>query len=317
MNFFIFFHKLKELREIIRNSKKYILSEPCILCNNKLYVPITSLTTHHDKLIILCINCGLARMNPLPTIKEYQDFYKKQFFVDYRTLQSRVEPSKSGYLIYEFVRDYINQIYGVFEIGCGDGRNLLAIRSINKELNIGGIEPSELTAETNSKFKKYNINITNGFSSNLSKELLNNYNLIIISHVFEHFINPLQELVELEKKLRINDIVYIEVPDNGYDIYKLGYWFRFPHIYYFTQYTISHMFEKVGFTVLKFEKSDLVLRYLITKNEKIIREFSMKNVNRGKHQLNVYKTATFLSTLYMVIRIIKKLINDIISQFLN
>lgn len=313
MNYFIFFHKLKELREIIKNSKKYIISDPCILCDNKFYVPITSLTKHHDKLIILCINCGLTRMSPIPTIKEYQRFYEKRFFIDYRTLQSSVKPSKRGYIIYEFVRDYIDQIYGIFEIGCGDGGNLLAFRSMYRELNIGGIEPSKLTAETNKKYKKYNINIVSGFGSSLSEELLNNYNLIIISHVLEHFINPLQELIELRNKLRLGDIVYIEVPDNGYSNYKLGFWFRFPHIYYFTQYTIEGIFEKIGFSVLKFEKSNLMLRYVITKNEKITTKFSMKNINRGKHQLNVYKIAAYLSTLYIVVRIIKKLIKEVAS----
>lgn len=80
--------------------------------------------------------------------------------------------------------------------------------------------------------------------------------LVILSHVVEHFTNVDKELTTLIEYLKIGSLVYVELP--GIDSLKTGrrkYDFlgdiHKPHVFYFSREVLNNLMERYGFRCLK------------------------------------------------------------------
>ncbi len=298
-------HMLEDLKILLINSKKFRISEPCILCSNNKFLPLISLKQKPDSKISICINCGIAKIIPLPLLEDYEDYYQHQYNLNNGIKTFSVIPSGRGYSIHNFIKNNFDQINGIFEIGCGVGGNLLAFKNLKKGIALAGIEPSNIAFKI---AKKNKINVIHGYSGNLTKEILKNYNFIIISHVLEHFLNPFKDLLKLAKITSPGTFFYIETPDSEFPNYKLGlkdYWFRITHIYYFNKYNLDALIKKCGLTILKFERFNHSLRYLL-RNDQNFKKLNFKVIKSGRKQLLRYKICVIKSLLYSIVKMKKR-----------
>ena len=78
------------------------------------------------------------------------------------------------------------------------------------------------------------------------------YDLVILRHVFEHFLDPARELISLSKLLGKNGMLFIEVPG----VYNMTYWyddplhyFDFFHPYSYTLDTLKNEMMKNGYVL--------------------------------------------------------------------
>ena len=83
--------------------------------------------------------------------------------------------------------------------------------------------------------------------------------LVILSHVLEHFTNVPKELDALTDQLKIGSLVYVELP--GIDSLKegrRGYDFladiHMPHVFYFSCGVLNNLMGRYGFSCLKSNK---------------------------------------------------------------
>ena len=83
------------------------------------------------------------------------------------------------------------------------------------------------------------------------------FDLIVMRHVFEHFLYPLKVLEKVKKVLSQNGIIYIAVPDmmNPKGRLKKN-WFRIVHFTYFSTVTLMKMINKSGLNILKLDLSN-------------------------------------------------------------
>ena len=160
-----------------------------------------------------------------------------------------------------------NKKQNILEIGCGDG-SLIKLFDNNKNKIYG--------CEINPIVKKIG----------LKKEIkyLNNYNnkkfdIIILSHVFEHFLNIRDEIKVLHKCLNKDGIIYIEVPniDNfskqSVDEKIFENLFETDHIYNFSKNSLSSILEGYNFKKVVLKR----VIYNISQNYKYNSELLIKN----------------------------------------
>jgi len=290
--------KLSDLAKIFLNSRKKVVSDRCIVCGNNLFKPIISLKVKKDIKIITCKRCGLTRLNPIPSKNFYKNYYFHEYIKEYKLPQLSIKGSARGFKIKEFIHDDINRIKGVFEIGCGNGNNLLAFRNFNQNIKIGGIDPSKKAVSIGIE---NGLEIIMGFNDDLTQEMLSGYNVIILSHVVEHFINPYLELLKIKKIIDEDTFLYIEIPDSGSPkLYssRSKYWFRIPHTYYFNLRNFKALVNKSGFKILKLDKKNHVISVLLKKN-KDKTYFEIVNLNDRKQSL-IFRIHAIKSIIYQL-----------------
>jgi 2-polyprenyl-3-methyl-5-hydroxy-6-metoxy-1,4-benzoquinol methylase len=192
---------------------------------------------------VLCKKCGLIFSNPRMTQNSTDFFYKgdlyrniyeetelgEQIGSEYEELEKNPNPSRHSF-------DIINSLnlkyQSVCEIGAAGGVNLKFFQLAGKD--VLGYEPSEFLSNF---AKEKGINVINGFANDVKGE----YDLVILIHVLEHFLNPINTLKKLRKNIK--KYLFIEVP---------GCITKFPsiqnaHNFYFSLNTLSHIVTKCGF----------------------------------------------------------------------
>jgi hypothetical protein len=148
---------------------------------------------------------------------------------------------------YSFIKNTIGTINSLFEVGSASGFNLSLYHK--EGVNVYGIEPSE--NNVSSCEKKYGIEMFHGvfqeYMSTVSKT--SKYELIFLSHVLEHIINPYDFLRKLSD---INQqYMFIEVPSLDYKFCDEPFgMFAEDHVNYFTFDNLRYLMGNLGYHVV-------------------------------------------------------------------
>lgn len=212
---------------------------------------------------LLCNKCGL--INTSPRIKEeslayyYSNFYHYLIYGN-ESLESRTSlfSPKQGNKIFNLTKNLLKDLkaLNILEIGCGTGSVLCEFR---EEANAHGIKTvlfgTGYSQECIEQCNKKDINIiSNNFEEILSDEI--KYDLIILSHVFEHFIDLKKVLNFIYKLLKDRGVLFIEVPgvlkihENPY--YKMNFekYLIHAHIYNFSLDSLKTILTQNNFICL-------------------------------------------------------------------
>jgi SAM-dependent methyltransferase len=147
----------------------------------------------------------------------------------------------------ERLRPFVGRDSRVLEIGAGDGRFLDMLRPIVGEVHATEITPSHVRAL---KDRGYEV-----FDRPLEQiEPAEPYDAICMFALLEHVPAVKAFLVHLRRFLKPGGSVFIEVPDrldplcSYYDVpaYR-DFYYREYHLYYFTERSLRHLLERVGF----------------------------------------------------------------------
>lgn len=134
----------------------------------------------------------------------------------------------------------------VLEIGCGAGGNLISFHESGYE--VVGIDLGEGYLNFG---KSKGLNLLQCNSQQLLENTNEKFDIIILSHVFEHFLNIEKELETISKLLAEEGFLYIEVPgilnlSHNYKNNLLNY-LQNAHTYSFSLGTLKMVVEKYGF----------------------------------------------------------------------
>jgi SAM-dependent methyltransferase len=246
----IFLQKIKD--------KKYNFIDNLCLCGN-IDENLDILVTQKDRYGIpcdnvLCKNCGLIRLKKRLDNKSTSEFYKNEYRDIYvgKNQASDVffnSQVQRGQTFFNFISEYIDMkdIETVFEIGCGAGGILYPFYKNNKK--VSGCDFGE-------KYLKYGQN--KGLSLyqgeiDLSKTPKNSQDLIILSHVMEHFNEPVSNINDIIELIKPNKYLLIEVP-GIFDIPKTYFnpilYFQNAHVHNYYYYYLKIFFETLGLKVI-------------------------------------------------------------------
>ncbi len=208
---------------------------------------------------VICKNCGLVYRDPRPGQEELNQIYKKIYLEERHFLSDEaaaisfvntVDHKNKGEQIAYFLKDFLSDKSRVLDIGSGLGLVSGFLRQ-KFGLEARGIEPSELSARVSEKvfgLKVWRENFDDFVQKNNDAQ---KFDCIILHHVFEHFGDPLKNLVEIKNLLAPAGIVYLEVP-NILDFRKpITQFFDFLHLYNYTPATLERVLKDGGFKVIR------------------------------------------------------------------
>lgn len=195
-----------------------------------------------------CDNCALVITSPIPSSDELSDIYNNKYAYDVHLL---VEKEK----IYRAKKTarHINTLNGiktVLEIGSMYGFLLKQLEEI--KLICSGIELDKKAAEY---CIRNNLNLINTSLENFLENSNKTYDLVVMSHVLEHIINPEKQLQSLRKLINNKGMIIIIVPNSSSLTAKIigkywGYWQVPIHITHFNRKSLSYILQISGFKII-------------------------------------------------------------------
>ncbi len=196
-----------------------------------------------DLIVSQCKDCNFLFQKSAYS-KEYDELSEKvykNYFIKGDFASTFPTPQKDYQLEIDFISNNIdlNQNINILEIGSSRGDLLYNLKAIYPNINILGIEPSNL--------EFVGVPTINSF---FKKELFSNkFDFIIIRHVLEHIKNPKLFLKDIYEILNENGKLFIEVPNTYRDLIQKIELFTPDHVSYFTSTSISNLMKKTSFNI--------------------------------------------------------------------
>lgn len=202
----------------------------------------------------LCTCCGTLRTSPRLDELSLSTFYDR----DYRSIyvgspqapneffeQQEIHGTSILYFVWTAIKP--EKTLTVFDVGCGAGGTLTPFKNVGCKV---------FGCDLGSQY------LHRGISAGLTLEYgdvetLYQYgkaDLIILSHVLEHFPQPLQALKKISQAMNEGGYLYIEVPGifNIHNAYKNPLlYFQNAHFYHFTLSTLTFLLQQAGFELVK------------------------------------------------------------------
>lgn len=232
----------------------------CPLCeaeaNENNIVDIVENIWENNKNVYECSNCKLYFIDE-PSQSEIEFLYNSNFYARNNNIIYKFIDAKMKYARalnrFNYIKKFIKKTYdlNVLEIGASDGLLLSIFKKEN--FNVFGYELNENAR--NDALKKYDIKMKDDFlkDKNIDK---NKYNIVIMSHILEHFTNPKYILNSVHNFIGggVNDILFIEIPYTpNYKIVskdEMKIFFETEHTVHFNEKNISLLMKECNFKIL-------------------------------------------------------------------
>ena len=252
----------------VKNGKYRYINNPCLCGYSKESTDV--LLTKKDRFGIpcknlLCRNCGLIRLKDRlddeSTATFYRDDYRNIYVgLDIATSDFFNSQTQRGVEFYKFISQFVDiqKIKTIFEVGCGAGG---IVNAFNHEGRlVSGCDYGEKYLAFG---REKGLNLYQGeLSSTHTKK--GSQDLIILSHVMEHFNNPIQSLTSITEFIKPEGYLFVEVP-GIFNIPKTYFnplmYFQNAHVYNFHYSYLVVLFETIGLEVIiGDEKCSFLLR---------------------------------------------------------
>lgn len=251
------------------DSKEYnFVNNPC-LCGNR-DTSLDIVVAQKDRFGIPCVNvlckkCGLIRLKDRLDDSSTAGFYMNEYRDIYVGKEDASDAffnaqAQRGQTFLNLVATHVDikEIENIFEIGCGAGGILYPF--YQREKKVSGCDFGE-------KYLKYGqekgLNLYQG-EINETQTAKNSQDLIILSHVMEHFNTPLETMSEIIEYIKPEKYLLVEVP-GVFDIPKTYFnpilYFQNAHVYNYYFYYLKIFFETLGMEVIYGdERSTFILK---------------------------------------------------------
>lgn len=232
----------------------------CPLCeaeaNENNIVDIVENIWENNKNVYECSNCKLYFIDE-PSQSEIEFLYNSDFYARNNNIIYKFIDAKMKYARalnrFNYIKKFIKKTdnLNVLEIGASDGLLLSIFKKEN--FNVFGYELNENARKD--ALKKYDVKMKDDFlkDKNIDK---NKYNIVIMSHILEHFTNPKYILNSVHNFIGggVNDILFIEIPYTpNYKIVskdEMKIFFETEHTVHFNEKNISLLMKECNFKIL-------------------------------------------------------------------
>ena len=250
---------LKDIEE-----KKILLEEvkSCICCGSTDFETLLDIDRFELPFgSYLCKTCGLVSTSPR-IVQESLPYYYETYYHPLNYGKESLENQTAlfqegqGKKIFTKTAPYLHKSnIAVLEIGAGVGNVLDEFRAEAKRKQITvEVLGTEYSPECITQCRHRDVEVIEGNAASVLS-LNKKFDIIILSHVFEHFIDLRKELDILCQLLHNDGILYVEVPGilkihnkHYYDFSFVGYSVH-AHMYNFTSTTLKNMIAQHGFSL--------------------------------------------------------------------
>lgn len=216
----------------------------CYLCSRKNYRLIIKKSKYS---IVKCNNCDFIFTTPTPSKDEIVKYYHRFDYKDSLSAEKVIRSDAKRSL--KKIAKYVGKKGELLDVGCGRGYFLDEARSVG--WNTHGVDTSQLVTDYATKNLHLNVFCSDIFSFRTTQE----FDLIIMNQVVEHFINPEELIKHSTKYLKKNGFLYIATPNVdsiSAKVLKGNFDHYLPpeHLSYFSHSTLKRLLEKLGFRIV-------------------------------------------------------------------
>jgi 2-polyprenyl-3-methyl-5-hydroxy-6-metoxy-1,4-benzoquinol methylase len=215
--------------------------------------------TNQKLISVSCSQCGLGRIDPLPTDQELADWYANQYRQLYKSsvqpaLRHVLRAGRNALMRWQWLSQNSvgldpaqnKETKRSLDIGSSSGEFVYLLQNLG--LDAKGIEP-HVGYATYAR-EVLGVDTRNGTLQHcLSNEEPGSLDLISMFHVLEHLPEPVNALRTLGEKLKPEGLIYIEVP-NATRLCSPHDMFFKAHTLYFTGSTLRNLLEIAGFKIV-------------------------------------------------------------------
>jgi len=256
---------------------------PCPICNNK-DIELLSQKGQFGLLcfVSICPNDGLVFLRPRWSKERYISFYKNEFYSYYSPAELSDKVSESHYRRIKKICGRLEQLKllqgkeSVLDIGAGMGWSLKWLKDNYAHFKRFSAIESSTRCIANLK----NVIGANIVSDDIDSQWQSTgFDLVIMRHVLEHFLHPVEALKKVGDNLSPHGIIYIAVPDmmNPKGSLKNS-WFRSAHTFYFSLMTLTSIASKAHLSPVKITSENSELWGIFTKTSHAIQRIHITNV---------------------------------------
>jgi len=196
---------------------------------------------------VRCPQCELVFISPMPSEAEWNEYNNNYFSAAHgdSTDHPRARAFRSGVakIRFEHVKDYMNQrdarVDRVLEIGPGHGEFADAWKKAWPDTDYLAVETD---SSVHAKLGQLGVQLVEAIEA-----VEEPVDLIVVSHVLEHTLDPLGFLTALSRKLKTGGVLFVEVPCLDCDYKNIDE----PHTLFFDKPAMLHLFSKIPFSNLK------------------------------------------------------------------
>ncbi len=245
-----------------------LISRRCPLCGeNRGKVFYTDFSyEHHGVPVFQCNGCDILYTSHWPGPEWIEEKYRNTYDSFERNdplMRSQIAESSLATMVAEITR--MSPTPGrLLDLGCGGG---LFLRLAQKNgWEVFGIELSAHACEQ--LRQKFGITVHNGNLENATWPD-SYFDVITLWEVLEHLIEPVQQLLLVNRKLKLNGLLGVSTPNSDYYRYKvllLGRLYSaaskaiwphpYEHVQYFSLESLKSILNKTGFEIITARASD-------------------------------------------------------------
>ncbi len=222
----------------------------CNLCGNHSHDIVGTHDRYGNTLrVVICTNCGLVFLNPMPSDAEVDLFYTRYYRKLYHyTCEPRpksiLRAFRGAKTRFVFLQPILSHKTRLLDVGSGGGEAVYYFRE--RGIEADGIEPNEGYARYSKE--KYDIPayISRWQDAEIDHET---YDVVTAHHVVEHLHSPFESLTTFREWLVPGGYLYISVPNIHNPDSTPFARFHVAHLYYFNRETLIMMALKAGFEV--------------------------------------------------------------------
>jgi len=225
----------------------------CILCNGILEK--YSKTSNLELVVNHCKECNLYINGDTKEdiLEKVSNLYKEDYW-NQRNSETSINSEYTDTDSQGKRRNWISQFLytkehitgkNLLEIGVGAGQSILWFEE--EGFDVRGIEPDGRNVfMINDKLKKGKV-IESSVEIFSTDEV---FDVIWMSHVLEHLIEPTKFLKRIKNNLKNDGIFFIEVPNCEYEPMLQSSIQKNPHLFHFTKKALSKLVENIGYKIL-------------------------------------------------------------------
>jgi SAM-dependent methyltransferase len=228
----------------------------------------------NEKEIIDCLQCGFKHVNPLPTLEETENIYKNEYYQKEKPNYISENIKDKDWWIDTYNRRFevyekfiIKEKKSLLDIGSGPGVFLEA--ATKRGWEVTGIEPNTYAAKHTTDL---GFNVINEMYDKILADKLDKFDLINLTLVLEHIVNPV-ELIRLAfNQLNENGIISIVVPNDYspfqtilHSNYNFEDWWVVPdhHLNYFSRSSLNNILTNNNLKVVHEETTFPIDMFLL------------------------------------------------------